>query len=236
MIRNFLFSLFFFSGIILISLIFIPALFLPKNIVLFGGKIMGYWTSFCLQFFLSTKIIVKGEENMIKDKKFFIAASHQSMFETFFLQTIFNSPVFILKKELLMLPIFGWYLKKIGSISISRNKISKENLGFFDVISKQINRSDRPLVIFPQGTRLSPEDRRPFKKGSSRIYEELKISCQPIAINSGNTWPKKGPKKINTILTISILKSIEPGLKKEFFLKKLEDVIYSELDTLDTLV
>ena len=233
MIRNFLFSLFFFIGIILISLIFLPAFFFPKKIVLLGGKILGYWTSLCLQIFLSTKIVIKGKENIIENKKFFIAASHQSMFETFYLQTIFNSPVFILKKELLMVPIFGWYLKKIGSISIKRNKISKENLSFFDDISKQINSSDRPLIIFPQGTRLSPEDRTPFKKGSSRIYEELKISCQPIAINSGNTWPKKGSKKINTVLTISILKPIEPGLKKEIFLKELENVIYSELDVLN---
>ena len=203
------------------------------KVVLFGGKIMGYWTSFCLQIFLSTKIVIKGKENIIKGKKFFIAASHQSMFETFFLQTIFNSPVFILKKELLMIPIFGWYLKKIKSISIKRNKVSKENLSFFDDISNQINSSDRPLIIFPQGTRLSPEDRSPFKKGSGRIYEEIKIPCQPIAINSGTTWPKKGLKKTNTILTISILESIEPGLDKEIFLKKLENVIYSELDILD---
>ena len=232
MIRNFLFSLFFFTGIVFISLIFLPAIFLPKKIVLFGGKIMGYWTSFCLQFFLSTKIIIKGRKNIIKNKNFFIAASHQSIFETFFLQTIFNSPVFILKKELLMIPIFGWHLKKIGSISIKRNKVSKENLSFFSDISKQVNSSDRPLIIFPQGTRLPPEDRVPFKKGSSRIYEELKIACQPIAINSGNTWPKKGSLKINTILTISILKPIEPGLEKEIFLKDLENVIYSELDIL----
>jgi len=194
---------------------------------------MGRWTSFCLQLFLLTKIVIKGKENIIKNKKFFIAASHQSMFETFFLQTIFNSPVFILKKELLMIPVFGWYLKKIGSISIKRNKVTKENLSFFEDISKQINSSDRPLIIFPQGTRLTPEDRTPFKKGSSRIYEELKISCQPIAINSGNTWPKKGLKKINTILTISILKPIEPGLEKATFLKELESVIYSELDVLN---
>ena len=233
MIRNFLFSLFFSTGIVFISLIFLPAIFLPKGVVLFGGKIMGYWTSFCLQIFLSTKIIIKGKENIIENKKFFIASSHQSMFETFFLQTIFNSPVFILKKELLMIPIFGWYLKKIGSISIKRNRVSKENLGFFDDISKQISSSDRPLIIFPQGTRLSPEDRAHFKKGSSRIYEELKISCQPVAINSGKTWPKKGPKKSNTVLTISILKLIEPGLEKEIFLRKLENVIYSELDVLD---
>ena len=233
MIRNSLFSIFFFTGIVLISIFFLPALFLPKKIVLFGGKIMGYWTSFCLKIFLSTKIVIKGRENIIKNKKFFIAASHQSMFETFFLQTIFDAPVFILKKELLIIPIFGWYLKKIGSISIKRNKISKENLGFFDDIIKQINLSNRPLIIFPQGTRLTPSDRLPFKKGSSRIYEELGISCQPIAINSGNTWPKHGSKKINKTITISILKPIEPGLEKKTFLRQLEQSIYSELDALN---
>ena len=233
MIRNFLFTLFFFSGIIFISIVFIPAFFLPQKIILFGGKIMGYWASFCLHFFLSTKIIIKGKENIIHNAKFFIAASHQSMFETFFLQTIFNSPVFILKKELLMIPIFGWYLKKIGSISIKRNKITKENLNFFDDIIKLINTSNRPLIIFPQGTRLSPNDRTPFKKGASRIYEELKIDCQPIAINSGHIWPKKGFKKINSNLTVSILKPIEAGLDKIDFLKRLENDIYSELDVLN---
>jgi 1-acyl-sn-glycerol-3-phosphate acyltransferase len=233
MIRNFLFNIFFFIGIVLISIIFIPAFFLPQKITLIGGKIMGYWASFCLKFFLSTKLIVKGKENIINNKKFFIAASHQSMFETFFLQTIFNSPVFILKKELLMIPIFGWYLKKIGSISIKRNKISKDNLGFFGDILRLIKTSNRPLIIFPQGTRLQPEDRTPFKKGASRIYEELKISCQPIAINSGFTWPKHGSKKINTTLIISILQEIEPGKNKELFLKNLQDVIYTELDILD---
>jgi len=122
MIRNFLFSLFFFTGIIFISIIFLPAIFLPKKIVLFGGKIMGRWTSFCLQLFLLTKIVIKGKENIIKNKKFFIAASHQSMFETFFLQTIFNSPVFILKKELLMIPVFGWYLKKLAQYQLKETK------------------------------------------------------------------------------------------------------------------
>ena len=233
MIRNFLFSLFFFLGIILISIFFIPSFFLLQKFVLFGGKIMGYWSSFCLRIFLSTKIIIKGKENIINNQKFFIAASHQSMFETFFLQTIFSSPVFILKKELLSIPIFGWYLRKIGSISIKRNKISKENLSFFDDIIKFVNTSDRPLIIFPQGTRLSPKDRTHFKKGTSRIYEKLKIICQPIAINSGHSWPKNGLKKPNLNLTVSILKPIKPGMEKEKFLKKLESEIYSELDTLN---
>ena len=233
MIRNFLFIFFFFSGIILISIIFIPSFFFPQKIVLFGGKIMGHWTSYCLRFFLSTKIIVKGKENIINNSKFFIASSHQSMFETFFLQTIFNSPVFILKKELLIIPIFGWYLKKIGSISIKRNKITKDNLGFFSEILNLVNNSKRPLIIFPQGTRVLPKERPPFKKGVSRIYEKLKITCQPIAINSGYTWPKNGHIKKNLILTISILKPIKTGLDKNVFLKELENSIYSELDDLN---
>ena len=202
MIRNYIFSIFFFSGIIFISLIFLPAFFLPQKITLFGGKIMGHWTGLCLKFFLSTKINIKGIENIIKNEKFFIASSHQSMFETFYLQTIFNSPVFILKKELLQIPIFGWYLKKIGSISIKRNKVL-------------------------------PDERTQFKKGVSRIYEELKITCQPVAINSGYVWPKIGSKNSHKIITISILKPIEAGLSKEEFIKNLENNIYSELNRLN---
>tara|TARA_B100001029_G_C15050913_1_gene450672 strand:+ start:1447 stop:2148 length:702 start_codon:yes stop_codon:yes gene_type:complete len=233
MIRNSIFSIFFFTGIVLISFIFIPSLFLPQKIVLFGGKLMGYWTGFCLKFFLSTKIILKGKENIVSNKKFFIASSHQSMFETFYLQTIFKSPVFILKKELLSIPIFGWYLKKIGSISIQRDKITKDNLEFFKDVSKIIANSKRPLIIFPQGTRVLPDERPPFKKGASRIYEELNIICQPLAINSGYVWPKKGFKQSHKIITVSILKPIEAGLSKEEFIKILENKIYSELNLLD---
>ncbi len=233
MIRSFLFSIFFFLGIFLISIIFIPSFFLPQKIVLIGGKLMGHWSSFCLKFFLSTKIKIKGKENIVKIEKFFIASSHQSMFETFFLQTVFNSPVFVLKKELLLIPIFGWYLKKIGSISIKREKISKDNLGFFLNISKIINNSKRPLIIFPQATRVSPADRPPFKKGVGRIYDELKIHCQPIAINSGYVWPKRGVKIANKEITISILKPISPGLTKEDFVKTLQENIYSELDSIN---
>ena len=233
MIKSSIFSIFFFTGIIIISLIFLPAFFLPQKIVLFGGKLMGYWASFCLKFFLSTKIIIKGKENIVRDKKFFIASSHQSMFETFFLQTVFNSPVFILKKELLLIPIFGWYLKKIGSISIKRNKVTKDNLGFFHDISLLIANSKRPIIIFPQGTRSLPNERTPFKKGASRIYEELKITCQPVAINSGYVWPKKGIKHSNRTITISILKPINAGISKNEFIKILENNIYSELDLLN---
>ena len=233
MFKNILFLIIFFSGIIIISLLFLPTLLLPQKFVFFGGKLMGHWTSFCLKKILSVKIEILGKENIISNEKFFIAASHQSMFETFYLQTIFNAPIFILKKELMLIPIFGWYLKKIGSISIKRNKISKDNLSFFDNIKDITNKTQRSLIIFPQGTRVKPDERPPFKKGASRIYEELKISCQPVAINSGYVWPKKGPKIPNKKISISILPKIVSGMEKDEFLKKLEKNIYNELDNID---
>ena len=187
MIRNILFKIFFFSGIVSICILFLPALFLPQKITLIGGKIMGYWTKYCLRIFLSVKTNIIGKENIIINEKFFIACSHQSMFETFFLQTIFNSPIFILKKELLKIPIFGFYLKKIGSISIDRNKTTKENLGFFDKILNSVNSSNRPLLIFPQGTRVLPEERPKFKKGTGRIYDVLKVKNLSVLSHMGPT-------------------------------------------------
>ena len=233
MIRNFLFLFFFFGGIILISILFLPALLMPTKIVLLGGKLMGYWSRFCLRVFMSTKIFIKGRENIIINEKFFIAASHQSMFETFYLQTIFNSPIFILKNELLKIPIFGWYLKKIGSISVNRNKVTKDNLGLIDKIKESVKNSSRPIIIFPQATRVLPNERISFKKGVGRIYRELNIKCQPVAINSGYVWPKKGPMKPNKSITISILEHVNPGMKAENFNLFIEKKIYSELDLIN---
>ena len=233
MIRSFLFKIFFLLGIIVISIIFLPSLLMKDKLVISGGKLMGYWCIFCLKFFLSTNIKIEGKENIISEKKFFIACSHQSMFETFFLQTIFNGPVFILKKELIKIPLFGNYLKKIGAISIDRNKTTKENLGFTEKISKVINSTNRPILIFPQGTRTKPGEFVKFKKGVGRIYNQLNIKCQPIAINSGNVWPKGNKLNGNKTIIVSILPVINEGLEKNIFLNLLENKIYKELEKIN---
>ena len=227
--RNILFKSIFFSGLILICIVFLPSLLLPKKIALFGGKLFGYWSSFCLKIFCSTSIVIKGQENIINNENYFIACSHQSMFETFFLQTIFNSPIFILKKELLNIPIFGWYLRKIDSISVNRNKVSKENLNFTEKIKQAIKKTKRPVVIFPQATRVLPNEIVPFKKGVGRIYRELNVKCQPVAIDSGRVWPKSGKMMLNKTITVSILKPIDTGIEETKFVKLLEKEIYSEL-------
>ena len=129
--------------------------------------------------------------------------------------------------------IYKLFLIHLCLFSINRDKITKDNLGFFENISEIITKTKRPLIIFPQGTRVLPHERPPFKKGVSRIYEGLKTSCQPVAINSGYVWPKKGLKRSDKTITISILKPIKSGLSKDEFLRTLEKDIYSELNLLN---
>jgi len=229
LLRSLLFNFFLYLGIVTVFLIAIPTLFLPPKYTLLFGKLLGHYVIFVIKFFLNTKVEVRGVDNIPKTKKYFVASAHQSMFETFALQAVLNFPVFILKKELLKIPLFGLYLKKIKSIAIVRDTTTKDNLNFFTKVAAIIEKENRPLLIFPQGTRVKIDEKIPFKKGVGRIYETLNISCIPIALNSGKVWPKKGIVKYPGKIIISLLEPIEPGLNKDEFIKNLENKIYKEI-------
>ena len=208
-------------------------LFFKDQYVLFLGRFLSHYVIWILKIFLNTKIEFKGLENLKKHEKFFVASAHQSMFETFALQIVINGPIFILKKELTKIPFFGWGLKKIGAIVIVRNTVTKENLNFFDRVKESVNKSNRPLLIFPQGTRIKYKEKVPFKKGVGRIYQTLKIPCVPVALNSGKVWPKNSFNKYPGKITISFLNPISPGLEKEKFIERLQTDIYKEIDLID---
>ena len=229
LLRSLLFNFFLYTGIVSVFLIALPTLFLPPKFTLLFGKFLGHYVVFIVRIFLNTKVEIKGISNIPKAEKYFVASAHQSMFETFALQAVLDYPVFILKKELLKIPLFGLYLKKIKSIEIVRDTTTKDNLSFFDKVATVIKNENRPLLIFPQGTRIKADERVPFKKGVGRIYETLNISCIPIALNSGKVWPKKGIIKYPGKITISFLEPIKPGLNRDEFIKSLENKIYDEI-------
>ena len=229
-IKSLIFNFFLFFGIIMVFILALPTLLLPNKFTLYCGKFLAYYIIFILKIILNCNVIFHGRDNLKKLDKFFIASAHQSMFETFVLQAPLNFPVFILKKELLKIPIFGWYLKKIGSIEIVRETTTRENLNFFEKIKKTIDDDDRPLLIFPQGTRVKLGDRVKFKKGVGRIYDSLKLPCVPIALNSGKVWPKNSFIKYSGDIHVVFLKPIMPGLEKEKFLNIVENQIYNEIE------
>ena len=231
--RSLLFNIFLYLGIALASVVATLFLFFKDKYVLFLGRFLSHYVLWILKIFLNTEIEFKGLENLKKHEKFFVASAHQSMFETFALQIVINGPIFILKKELTKIPFFGWGLKKIGAIVIVRNTVTKENLNFFDRVKESVNKSNRPLLIFPQGTRIKYKEKVPFKKGVGRIYQTLEIPCVPVALNSGKVWPKNSFNKYPGKITISFLNPILPGLEKEKFIEKLQTDIYKEIDLID---
>jgi len=233
LLGSLLFNIFLYAGITAVFLFALPALLLPPKITLLFGKFLGHYVVFAVRIFLSTRVEFKGIENIPKTEKYFVASAHQSMFETFALQSVLDYPVFILKKELLKIPLFGLYLKKIKSIEIVRDTTTKDNLSFFDKIANIIKNENRPLLIFPQGTRVKVDDKTPFKKGVGRIYDAIKLPCIPVALNSGKVWPKNSFNKYPGKIVISFLDPIEPGIQKEDFLQKLQKNIYEEIDLID---
>ena len=232
-IRSILFTILFYLALIFIFIIAIPTLILPSKATLTFGKILAHIIIFLLRFVLGVRVTFSGLENLKKNERFFVASAHQSLLETFILQAPVQYPVFILKKELLKIPLFGWYLKKIGSIDIVRDTTTKDNLNFFNKIKKNIEISKRPLLIFPQGTRVKFGEKPSFKKGAGRIYEALNLPCVPVALNTGLVWPKNSFLKHNHNIKISFLEPIEPGKDKDVFLNDLETKIYSSIDNLN---
>ena len=228
-IRSLIFNIFLYAGLILIFILALPTLILPSKFTIFFGRVSAKYLVLILKIILNTKVIFHGEENLKKVDNFFVASAHQSMFETFALQIPLDGPIFILKKELLNIPLFGWYLRKLGSIAIVRDTTTRENLNFFDKVRERIEKSKRPLLIFPQGTRVKLDEQPPFKKGVGRIYKALNLPCIPVALNTGKVWPKNSFLKYPGDIHISFLEPIMSGKNNEEFVKDIENKIYTEI-------
>jgi len=227
--KSLIFNIFLYVGLISIFILAIPTLVLPNKYTIFFGKLSAKYIVLILRLILSTRVIFHGTENLKKVENYFVASAHQSMFETFALQIPLDGPIFILKKELLNIPLFGWYLRKIGSIAIIRETTTKENLNFFDKVKERIEKSKRPLLIFPQGTRVKLNENPPFKKGVGRIYKALNLPCIPVALNTGKVWPKNSFMKYPGDIHILFLEPIMPGKDNEEFTKLIENQIYTEI-------
>jgi 1-acyl-sn-glycerol-3-phosphate acyltransferase len=152
------------------------------------------------------------------------ASKHQSMFETIYFNQLFYNPAYILKKELLSIPLFGTYLKKLGMIAIDRSQgiqsLRYVNEQTFEYVEK------RPVIIFPEGTRTAYKDQPDLKPGIFSMYKSLNKPVVPISLNSGYCWPKNNKIKSGEI-KIEFKEPIQPGLSKKEFLDQLKNAINS---------
>jgi 1-acyl-sn-glycerol-3-phosphate acyltransferase len=173
---------------------------------------------------------VIGAENKPKSGAYIVAAKHQSTFETTKLHLIFHDPAIVLKKELLKIPIWGRFLTTTGMIPIDRGA-GRRAVGDMLTASQKAVAEGRPIVIFPQGTRVPAGEKRTYKSGVAALYQELGLPIVPLALNSGLFWPRSGMKHGGTV-TFSFLPPIQPGLEPEAALALLEERLESETDRL----
>jgi 1-acyl-sn-glycerol-3-phosphate acyltransferase len=152
------------------------------------------------------------------------ASKHQSMFETIYFNQLFYNPAYILKKELLSIPLFGTYLKKLGMIAIDRN----QGIQSLRLVNEQTAEyiEKRPVIIFPEGTRTTYKEQPDLKPGIFSMYKSLNKPVVPISLNSGYCWPKNDKIKSGEIL-IEFKEPIQPGLSKKEFLDQLKSAINS---------
>lgn len=158
-----------------------------------------------------------------------IAAKHQSAWETCILNVLFGNPAIVLKKELTYVPIWGWYAKASGLIPIDR-KAGVKALSVMMKAARAAKAEGRKIVIFPQGTRLKPGVRKPYKVGVAGLYQELDLPVVPMAVNSGLFWPKGAFLKKSGTITIEFLPPIPAGLARSAFLRRLESELESASD------
>lgn len=160
-----------------------------------------------------------------------IAAKHQSAWETFKLHILFHDPAIVLKKELLSIPIWGWYLRRSGMIPIDRAGKSKA-LSAMMKAAHAATDAGRKIVIFPQGTRVAPGVEKAYKSGVAALYQELNLPIVPMALNSGVFWPKNGFFKKPGTITVEFLPPVPPGLPRAAMMEKLRNGLEAASDRL----
>lgn len=174
---------------------------------------------------------ITGLEHLPKRGAYIVGAKHQSMWETMKLHLILGDPAIILKRELLWLPIWGWYAAKARMIAVDRGKKGAAVASMLEG-AKRVKAEGRPICIFPQGTRVAPGVHSPYKIGIAILYEALELPIVPMALNSGVFWGRRTFIRRPGRITIEFLPPIEPGLTKEAALARLETELEAASDRL----
>ncbi len=208
------------------------ATFLPRKGVLQVALMWVRSVAWIERNILGLDYIVIGRENLPPGASI-VAAKHQSTFETMKLHLVLDDPAIVLKKELLRIPIWGRFLVKTGMIPIDR-AAGRQAVGDMLTAAEKAKAEGRPLVIFPQGTRVPPGGMRAYKPGATILYQALGLPIVPLALNSGVFWPKRGMKRGGTV-TFSFLPPIAPGLEPGEALALLEERLETETDRLVAL-
>ena len=229
-IRSLLFNVAFYLWTSVMFLLSLPALLLPVGVVWGLGRVWVCGTVLLLRIFVGLSHEVRGLAHRLPGAALY-AVKHQSAWDTLIFALLLDRPAIVLKQELLNLPLFGWYMRKCRMIPVDR-KGRGAALKRMAADARDRASAGRPILIFPEGTRVAPGHRRAYQPGAAALYGALGLPVVPVALNSGLFWGRKSFHKRPGRIVVEFLPSIAPGLDRRIFMAELEAAIETASDRL----
>jgi 1-acyl-sn-glycerol-3-phosphate acyltransferase len=222
-LRSLIFNVLFFVLITTVMLAWLPCFALPRRFLLGAQEFWAKTLVLLMAWIIPLRVEIRGA-NRLPKTPCIVAAKHQSAWDTFIFHLLLKDPVFVMKKELAYVPLYGWYTLKTGMIPVDRKGGAKAMRKMLKKADNAI-RDGRPIVIFPQGTRIAPDTKAPYLPGVGGLYRHLKVPVVPVALNSGLYWPRRRFARWPGTIVLEFLDPIEPGLPRREFMSRLENEI-----------
>ena len=219
-LRSLAFNVAFFAATVLLGVLGLPFLLTPRRWDMAFGRFWAWCVLALLRAIVGLRDDIRGRENL-PGGAYIIAMKHQSAWDTLILPVVLGDPANVLKRELLWVPFYGWYAAKAGSIAIDRGGGARALRGMV-AASRRAAAAERPIVIFPQGTRTAPGQIAPYQPGIAALYQALQLPVVPAAVNSGLYWGRRAFAKRPGRIALEFLAPIPPGLARAAFMAELE--------------
>jgi 1-acyl-sn-glycerol-3-phosphate acyltransferase len=222
-VRSLIYNIVFYVNLVLFLVLGTPFYVTPRK---WSVRALQAWATtslWWLEVICGTRYEIRGAEN-IPEGAVLVAAKHQSAWDTFALLPMFDDPAMVLKRELVFIPLFGWFIPKFRMIPVERSS-GAQALKAMVARAREAAGMGRQIVIFPEGTRRPPGAAPDYKPGAAALYLQLGVPCLPIALNSGLYWPKRQFLRYPGTIVVEILPVIEAGLKRREFSERLETAI-----------
>ena len=224
-LRSVLFSIVFYVLTAIFLIVGSPLLLGPRSWAMAGLRMHARVSLAALRVITGTRLEVRGRENL-PAAPYLVAAKHQSAWDTFGLIPIFTDPALVMKAELGLIPLYGWFSLKFEHILVRRGRAAAA-LKALIRDARDRAAAGREILIFPEGTRRAPGAAPDYKPGVVALYEGLGLPCVPVALNSGLFWPRRSLLRRPGTIVVHILPALPPGLPRAEFKQQLQEKIES---------
>jgi 1-acyl-sn-glycerol-3-phosphate acyltransferase len=229
-LRAFAYAVWLYGLTVVLTVLYVPLILAPRGALRAGLKLWASLATFGLRYIGGVRLEVRGAERL-PGGAFLVASKHQSMFDIIPPFAVMPDPIFVMKKELMGIPLFGWLCRKAGMVEVDRGAAAQAMRKLI-VDARDRLGEPRQLIIFPEGTRQAPGSPPDYKPGVAGIYRDLELPCVPVATNSGLHMDIHGLIRKPGVVVVEVLETIPPGLKRADFMRLLQERIETASDAL----